>query len=324
MKRTLASSLVLLVTLALAPAALAQSDYPSRPITLLVPFPPGGSSDTVIRPIAAKVAEALKATIVIDNRTGAGGNVAALATKQAAPDGYTLFLGNNGTLGINVGLFKELRFDPVKDFQPITPIVSFPSVLAVPADLPAKSVKELVALAKSRPNGLNFGSQGVGSGGHILGEMLKLRTGTAMTHVPYRGAGPAVTDLAAGRIDLLFASYISIAGQLQAGKLKLLALTAPKRSAVLPDLPTMAEAGFPDMDVLIWHGMVAPAGTPPAIVRRLNEAFVRAANAPDIVGRVTPQVAEITTSTPEEFARLIAADIALFGKVIRDAGIKQQ
>jgi tripartite-type tricarboxylate transporter receptor subunit TctC len=182
----------------------------------------------------------------------------------------------------------------------------------------------LVALAKSRPNGLNFGSQGVGSGGHILGEMLKLRTGTAMTHVPYRGAGPAVTDLAAGRIDLLFASYISIAGQLQAGKLKLLALTAPKRSAVLPDLPTMAEAGFPDMDVLIWHGMVAPAGTPPAIVRRLNEAFVRAANAPDIVGRVTPQVAEITTSTPEEFARLIAADIALFGKVIRDAGIKQQ
>jgi tripartite-type tricarboxylate transporter receptor subunit TctC len=325
MKRTLVFSLALLATLAFPATASAQGDnYPSRPITILVPFPPGGSSDTVIRPIAQKVGEALRATIVIDNRTGAGGNVAALATKQAAPDGYTLFLGNNGTLGINVGLFKELRFDPVKDFQPITPIVSFPSVLAVPAELPAKSVKELVALAKSRPNGLNFGSQGVGSGGHILGEMLKLRTGAAMTHVPYRGAAPAVTDLAAGRIDLLFASYISVAGQVQAGKLKLLALTAPKRSAVLPDLPTMAEAGFADMDVLIWHGMVAPAGTPPAIVRKLNEAFVKAANAPDIVGRVTPQVAEITTSTPEEFARLIAADIALFGQVIKDAGIKQQ
>jgi tripartite-type tricarboxylate transporter receptor subunit TctC len=323
MKRTLAFILALLAALALVPAAMAQTDYPSRPITILVPFPPGGSSDTVIRPIAQKAAEALKATIVIDNRTGAGGNVAALATKQAAPDGYTIFLGNNGTLGINTALFKELRFDAVKDFQPITPIVSFPSVLAVPADLPAKSVKELVALAKSRPNGLNFGSQGVGSGGHILGEMLKLRTGTAMTHVPYRGAAPAVTDLAAGRIDLLFASYISVAGQVQSGKVRLLALTAPKRSPVLPDLPTMAEAGFDGMDVLIWHGLVAPAGTPAAIVAKLNEAFVKAANAPDIVARVTPQVAEITTSSPEDFVKLIARDIGLFGKVIKDAGIKQ-
>jgi tripartite-type tricarboxylate transporter receptor subunit TctC len=277
----------------------------------------------LIRPIAQKVSEALKTTIVIDNRAGAGGNVAALATKQAAPDGYTIFLGNNGTLGINVGLFKELRFNPVKDFAPITPIASFPSVLAVPADLPAKSVKELIALAKSRPNGLNFGSQGVGSGGHILGEMLRLRTGTAMTHVPYRGAAPAVTDLAAGRVDLLFASYISVAGQVQAGKVRLLALTAPKRSPVLKDLPTMAEAGFDGMDVVIWHGLVAPAGTPAAIVAKLNEAFVKAANAPDIVGRVTPQVADITTSSPPEFSKLIARDIELFGKVIKDAGIKQ-
>jgi tripartite-type tricarboxylate transporter receptor subunit TctC len=316
--------LTLLACLVAMPSALAQTDYPSRPITILVPFPPGGSSDTVIRPIAQKVGEALKATIVIDNRTGAGGNVAALATKQAAPDGYTLFLGNNGTLGINVGLFKELRFDPVKDFQPITPIVSFPSVLAVPTELPVKSVSELVALAKTRQNGLNFASQGVGSGGHILGEMLKLKTGTSMVHVPYRSAGPAVTDLAAGRVDFLFASYISVAGQVQAGKLKLLALTAPKRSPMLPDLPTMAEAGFGDMDVVIWHGMVAPARTPPAIVQKLNVAFVAAAHAPDIVGRVRQQVAEITTSTPEEFAKLIARDIALFGKVINDAGIKQQ
>ncbi|MPZ56406.1 MAG: tripartite tricarboxylate transporter substrate binding protein [Rhizobiales bacterium] len=324
MKRTQALILTLLTALALAPAAPAQSDYPSRPITILVPFPPGGSSDTVIRPIAQKVAGALKATFVIDNRTGAGGNVAALATKQAAPDGYTLFLANNGTLGINVSLFKDLRFDAVKDFQPVTPIVSFPSVLAVPSELPVRSVKDLAALAKTRPNGLNFGSQGVGSGGHILGEMFKLRSGAPMTHVPYRGAAPAVTDLAAGRIDLLFASYISVAGQVQSGKLRLLALTAPKRSPTLPDLPTMAEAGYPGMDVLIWHGLVAPAGTPPAIVRKLNEAFVKAANAPDVVGRVTPQVAEITTSTPDDFAKLIAADIALFAKVIKDAGIKQQ
>jgi tripartite-type tricarboxylate transporter receptor subunit TctC len=324
MKQSITLTFALLATLVVAPSASAQSDYPSRPITILVPFPPGGSADTVIRPIAQKVGEALKATIVIDNRTGAGGNVAALATKQAAPDGYTLFLANNGTLGINVSLFKELRFDAVKDFQPITPIISFPSVLAVPADLPAKSVKELIELAKSRPNGLNFGSQGVGSGGQILGEMLRLRTGTTMVHVPYRGAGPAVTDLAAGRIDFLFASYISVAGQVEAGKLRLIALTSPKRFPLLPNLPTMAEVGFPDMDVVIWHGMVAPAGTPPAIVRKLNEAFVAAANAPDIVSRVTPQLANIATSSPEAFAKLITDDIALFAKVIREAGIKQQ
>jgi tripartite-type tricarboxylate transporter receptor subunit TctC len=323
MKRILALALLAMGTL--VPAAWGQADnYPSRPITILVPFPPGGSSDTVIRPIAQKVAEALKGTIVIDNRTGAGGNVAALATKQAAPDGYTIFLGNNGTLGINPALFKELRFDAIKDFQPITPIVSFPSVLGVPASLPVKSVKELVALAKSRPNGLNFGSQGVGSGGHILGEMFKLRSGAPMVHVPYRGAGPAVTDLAAGRIDLLFGSYIGFAGQVQAGKLRMLALTASKRSPILPDLPTMEEAGFPGMDVVIWHGLVAPAGTPPAIVKRLNEAFVQAANAPDIVNRVRPQVADITTSTPEQFSKQIAGDLALFAKVVKDAGIKQQ
>jgi tripartite-type tricarboxylate transporter receptor subunit TctC len=324
MKRTLALAFALLATLPPAPAALAQSGYPSRPITILVPFPPGGSADTIIRPIAQKVGEAIKGTFVIENRTGAGGNVAALATKQAAPDGYTLFLGNNGTLGINVPLFKELRFDPVKDFQPITALVSFPSVLAVPAELPVKSVRDLVELAKRRPNGLNFGSQGVGSGGHILGEMFRLKTGTTMVHVPYRGAGPAVTDLAAGRTDFLFASYISVAGQVQAGRLKLLALTAPKRSPTLPDLPTMAESGFSDMDVVIWHGLVAPAGTSPTIVRKLNEAFVKATNAPDIAGRITPQVAEIATSTPEAFAKLIADDIALFAKVIKDAGIQQQ
>ena len=323
MKRMLAVNLALLATLVLAPAAMAQSDYPSRPITIVVPFPPGGSSDTVIRPIAQKVAENLKATIVIENRPGAGGNVAALSIKQAAPDGYTLFLANNGTLGINPALFKELRFDAIKDFAPITPLVSFPSVLAVPAGLPARSVKELVALAKTRPNGLNYGSQGVGSGGHILGEMFRLATGAQMVHVPYRGAGPAIIDLAAGRVDLLFGSYLAFAGQVQAGKLRMLALAAPKRSPTLPDLPTMTEAGYSGIDVVIWHGMVAPAGTPPAIVRKLNEAFAKATHLPDIVSRIAPMVVDVTTSSPEDFAKLIARDIALFRKVVKDAGIKQ-
>ena len=304
--------------------ASAQTAYPTRPITILVPFPPGGSSDTVIRPVAQKAGESLNATFVIENRAGAGGNVAALATKQAAPDGYTLFLANNGTFGINPALFKELRFDPLKDYAPIAPIISFPSVLAVPADLPAKSVQELIALTKSRPNGLNFGSQGVGSGGHLLGEMLRLASKAPMVHVPYRGAGPAVIDLAAGRIDFLFGSYLSVAGQVQAGKVRMLALASPKRSPAVPDLPTLTEAGYPGVDVVIWHGIVAPAGTPQAIVKKLNEAFVKATNLPEIVSKITPMAIDVATGTPEEFAKLIARDHALFAKVIKDAGIKQQ
>jgi tripartite-type tricarboxylate transporter receptor subunit TctC len=303
---------------------MSQTDtYPSRTITILVPFPPGGSADTVIRPIAQKVADSLKATIVIDNRTGAGGNVAAIATKQAAPDGYTLFLGNNGTLGINASLFLDLRFDPIKDFAPITPIVSFPSVLVVPAGSPAKTVKELAELGKSKPGGLSFASQGVGSGGHILGEMFRLKAGAPMVHVPYRGAAPAVTDVAGGRVDFLFSSYISAAGQIAGGKLRMLGLTAAKRSETLPNVPTMAEAGFPGTELEIWHGLVAPAGTPAAIIRKLNEEFVKAARTPEIAKLVTPQVADIVATSPEAFAKLIAADINRFNQVITTAGIKK-
>ena len=305
-----------------APAALAQGEaYPARPITILVPFAPGGSSDT-IRPIAQKAGEILNATIVIDHRVGAGGNVAALATKQAAPDGYTLFLANNGTLAINTALFPDLRFDPVKDFQAITKLMSFPSVLAVPADLPARNVKELVELGKSRPNGLTYASQGIGSGGHILGEMFRLKTGATLVHVPYRGAGPAVIDLTSGRTDLLFTSYMSAAGQIENGKIRVLGYTSLQRTPVLPNVPTMAEAGFPGTELEIWHGLVAPAGTPEPIVRKLHAAFVQAAKDPAIVKIVEPQAASIATNSPEAFAKEIADDVKNLGKVVRDADIK--
>ncbi len=314
----------LLSLLVVTPALAQTAAFPSRPITILVPFAPGGSSDTILRPIAAKAAEALHATIVIDNRPGGGGNVAALATKQAAPDGHTLFLANNGTFAINPALFADLRFDPVKDFQPITELVSFPSVLVVPAASPARNVEELAALAKATPAGLSFASQGVGSGGHILGEMFHLKAGGTMAHVPYRGAGPAVTDVLAGRIDFLFTSYISVSEQAKAGQLRILAWTAPKRSATIPDVPTMAEAGFPGTELEIWHGIVAPAGTPPAIVAKLHDAFVAAAHDPDIVRLVAPQGADIVGGTPEAFGHLIAADLDRLGKIVRDAGIKMQ
>jgi tripartite-type tricarboxylate transporter receptor subunit TctC len=227
-------------------AALAQTDgFPSRPITIVVPFPPGGSSDVVTRLVAQKFADNLKANVVIENRGGGGGVPAAIAFKQAAPDGYTLFLANNGLFAIMPAMTVDIRFDPVKDFQPITPLFAFPSVLVVPTGSPARTVKELVALAKSRPTGLNYASQGVGSGGHILGEMFRLVSGAPFVHVPYRGAGPAVVDLAAGNVDLLFSSYVSAIGQVQAGKLRVLGWTSTRRSPAIPDVPTMTEARLP-------------------------------------------------------------------------------
>jgi tripartite-type tricarboxylate transporter receptor subunit TctC len=316
---------LLALSLVLAPTlAAAQSDYPSRPITLLVPFPPGGSADTVIRPIAQKVADVLKQPIVIDNRPGGGGNVAAVATKQAAPDGYTLFLTNMGVMSVNPILTPDLRFDPVKDFAPITPIISFPHILVVPADSPAKTIGELAAYAKTKPGGLSFGSQGVGSGGQIIGEMFKARVGAPMVHVPFRGAAPAATEVMAGRIDFLFTSYISIGEQAKAGKLRMIAVAGKKRTDAAPEVPTVAEAGFGGLEMDMWHGMVAPAGTPAPIVRRLNEEFSKAARAPDIMRIIAPQATDLMLSTPGEFQKMIAEDTERLSKIIRDAGIKGQ
>ena len=321
MNRIFVALLALLAWLGLAHA---QSDYPNRPITLLVPFPPGGSADTVIRPIAQKVADVLKQPIVIDNRPGGGGNVAAVATKQAAPDGYTLFLTNMGVMSVNPILTPDLRFDPVKDFSPITPIISFPHILVVPADSPAKTIGELAAYARTKPGGLSFGSQGVGSGGQIIGEMFKARLGAPMVHVPFRGAGPAATEIMAGRIDFLFTSYISVGEQAKAGKLRMIAVAGKKRTDAAPDLPTVAEAGFAGLDMDMWHGMVAPAGTPAPIVRRLNEEFSKAARAPDIMRIIAPQATDLMLSTPGEFQKMIAEDTERLSKIIRDAGIKAQ
>jgi tripartite-type tricarboxylate transporter receptor subunit TctC len=324
MRSSTVVALTLLALAAIAPAS-AQSDFPSRPITIVVPFPPGGSSDTVTRLVAAKLADNLKVGVVIDNRGGGGGVPAAIAARGAAPDGYTLFLSNNGLFAILPAMTAGgVGFDPVKDFQTITPLFSFPSVLVVPTGSPAKSVKDLVEMAKGKPGGLNFGSQGVGSGGHILGEMLRLNSGAPFTHVPYRGAGPAVTDLAAGSIDLLFSSYVSAIGQVQGGKLRILGWTAPKRSPALPDVPTMAEAGFPGVELEVWQGIIAPLGTPASIVRKLNEEFIKAAKSPEVVAKVAAQAVEMTTSTPDDFTKLVAADVARLGKVVRDAGIKAQ
>jgi tripartite-type tricarboxylate transporter receptor subunit TctC len=294
----------------------------SRPITIIIPFTPGASADTLQRIVAKKVSEATGQIIVVESRPGGGGAIGAAAVKQAPPDGHTLFQANSGTHAANASLYASLPYDPVRDFRPVTLMWSFPQLLAVPADSPARTVDELVALAKSKPGGLSFASQGTGSGGHLLGEMFKARTGANMVHIPYRGAGPAALDLATGRVDFFFVSYSSALSFLQAGKIRPLAVTSPKRMPTLPDAPTMREAGYAGIELDAWFGLVAPAGTPDAVIGKLNAAFVQAVRDPEVGKQMAEQGAEPAGTTPEEFASFIASEIDRFGKIVRTVGVK--
>jgi tripartite-type tricarboxylate transporter receptor subunit TctC len=311
-------------TLAIAGAigtlAAEGNDYPSRTITLLVPFPPGGSSDIVMRLLAHKVAESIKQTIIIDNRPGGSGNVAAMAIKNAPPDGYLLMMGHTGTHAINPSLYGDLKFDPIKDFQPITALISFNNILVVPEASPARTVADLVALAKTKPEGLSYGSQGVGTGGHLLGELLAKHAGVKLVHVPYRGIAPAVTDTVAGRMDMLFASYISTGGHIESGKLRMLAIAGTQRHSRIPDVPIMAEAGYPDVQMQQWFGLFAPAGTPAVVVHKLNAEFVKALDSNDVKDKVLPQVASVIPGTPEQLGAMVARDIVRLGQVVKDSG----
>jgi tripartite-type tricarboxylate transporter receptor subunit TctC len=319
-RRAIAAAIGAALAVAAIPACA--DDYPSRPITILVPFPPGGSSDTIMRLVAQKVAEDTNLTIVIENRPGAAGNIAAMAIKNAPPDGYLLMLGHTGSHAINVTLYPDLKFDPVKDFQPITALIAFNNILMVPATSPAKSVAELVALGKAKPEGLSYGSQGVGTGGHLLGVLFAKHAHIKMVHVPYRGIAPALTDLVAGRVDLVFSSYLSAAGFVQAGKLRPLAIAGTKRHPHLPDLPTMAEAGYPDVHMQQWFGLFAPAGTPAPIVQKLNAEFVKALESPAVKDKVLPQGVFVTPTTPEELGAMVKRDIVRLGAVVKESGAK--
>ena len=309
----------LLATVA-AVSAEAQSDYPSRAITLLVPFAAGGSSDVVMRLVSAKVSESIKQTIVIENRPGGGGNVAALALKNAPSDGYTLMMGHTGTHAINATLYPDLKFDPIKDFQPITALISFNNILLVPEASPAKTAVELVAFAKTKPDGLTYGSQGVGTGGHLLGVILAKQTGIKLVHVPYRGVAPAVTDMVAGRVDMMFSSYLTASPHIKSGKLRMLGLAGAQRHPLIPEVPTMAEAGFAGVEMEQWFGLFAPAGTSDPIVRRLNREFVAALQSDEVNKTLLPQGSIIIPGTPEDLAARIARDVVALGKVVKDSG----
>jgi tripartite-type tricarboxylate transporter receptor subunit TctC len=324
MLRIVVSFTALIAANFIAPTDATAELLSSRPITIIIPFTPGASSDTLQRLVGRKVTENTGQTLVVEARPGGGGAIAASAVKQAPPDGHTLMQANAGTHAANVALYSTLSYDPIKDFRPITLMWTFPQLLAVPVDSPVKSVAELVAYAKAKPAGLSFASQGTGAGGHLLGEMLKMRTGANMVHIPYRGAGPAAVDLAAGRVDFFFVSFSSVQAFLQAGKVRALAVTSTKRLPVMPETPTMAEAGFGGIEIDTWFGLVAPAGTPDPVSAKLNVAFVKAMRDPEVVKQITEQGAEALATTPAEFAAFIASQTEQYGKIVRSVGVKAE
>lgn len=324
MLRIVVSFTALIAANFIAPTDAAAELLSSRPITIIIPFTPGASSDTLQRLVGRKVTENTGQTLVVELRPGGGGAIAASAVKQAPPDGHTLMQANAGSHAANVALYSTLPYDPVKDFRAITLMWRFPQLLTVPIDSPAKSVAELVAYAKSKPGGLSFASQGSGSGGHLLGEMMKIRTGTSMVHVPYRGAGPAAVDLATGRVDFFFVSYSSVLSFLQSGKVRALAVTSTKRLPAMPDVPTMQEAGFGGIEFDTWFGLVAPTATPDSVIAKLNAAFVKAVRDPEVVKQIADQGAEATGNEPAEFAAFIASETERFGKIVKAVGVKAE
>ena len=307
-----------------AAPALAQpagESYPSKPIRLILPFPPGGGTDILGRIIAERLTTQLGQPVVIENRGGAGGNVGAEAAAHSAPDGYTLVL-VAPSLAISPSLYTKLNYDPVKDFAPVSLVGSVPNVMVINPGVPARNLAEFIALAKSKPGGMNFGSGGPGTSNHLAGELFNIEAGVKLVHVPYKGVNLAMNDVIAGQVQLVVIGIPAALPFIRAGRLRALAVVAPKRLAALPDVPTVAEAGLPNYEVTTWYGVLAPAGTPKPIVARLNAEIVRVMHAPDLQERFAATGTEPRTSTPEEFAEFIRQEMAKWGKVVRQAGLK--
>jgi len=304
-----------------ATPALAQAPYPNRPLRLVTPFPPGGSSDVLARLIAQKLTESLGQTVAVDNRPGAGGNIGHELAAKAAPDGYTLLLSNSSTAVTNPFLYKRLGFDPNNDFAYISMVATAGQVLVVHPSIPVKTLAELTALAKSKPGTLNFGSGGKGIQSHISGEMYKAATGVNIVHIPYKGTIQAVTDAVAGQIQMVFSDMVPAMPQIQAGKLRAIAVTSPTRSAVLPDVPTMIEAGIPGFNASLWWALAAPKGTPVEVINRINADLAKVMLLPDV--RETYSKLGIATahSTPAKVLETIKAESPAMGKILKDAGV---
>jgi tripartite-type tricarboxylate transporter receptor subunit TctC len=302
-------------------AAPAQ-EYPVKAIRFIAPNLPGGPTDILARLIGQKLAESFGQPVVVENRSGAGGNIGTEAAAKSPADGYTLVTGNNATFGANVSLYKNLGFDPIKDFAPIVLVATQPNILVVHPSLPATSVKQLIVLAKARPGELNYAGSGMGAAAHLAAELFKSMAGVNIVHIPYKSAGPALIDVIAGQNQLMFATSLSVQQHIKAAKLRALAVTTAKRSRLMPELPTIAEAGVPGFEAMTWHGVLTTGGTPPAIVNKLNAEINRILQLPDVRERLGALGAEIIGGTPKEFAAHIQREIPKWAKVIRDAGVR--
>ena len=314
--------LLAIAALASGVVPAAAQDFPNKSIRLIIPFAPGGTNDVIGRLMAAKLSELLAQQVVPDNRTGAGGTVGIEQVVKAPADGYSLVIGNIATLAINPTLYPKLSYDPLRDLQPVTLIAKTPQLLVAHPSLPAKNMRQLIALAKAKPGELAYGSGGNGSGAHISGEMLKMLAKINLTHIPYTGVGPAQIDLLAGQIQLVFGGVPSTAPQIRTGRLRGLGVTGPQRVVSFPDLPTIAESGVPGYESTMWYGVLAPAGTPQAIVMKLHAAVNRALRAPDLNERLLADGSEPSGMLPDEFSSFIKSELVRWAPVIKASGAK--
>ena len=295
--------------------------YPDRPIHLVVPFPPGGPADIVARPLAERLGIALAQPVVILNKPGASGTIGAAFVAKSDPDGYTLLLGTSNELTMSPGLYAKLPYDPAQDFAPITTVILFPNVLVVNKDLPVHSAGELVALTRAKPGKISYGTSGTGSTNHLTTELYRISAKVELNYVPYRGGAPAMADLMGGQIQAMFATMPSSSGLIRGSAIRALMVTDAKHWAAIPDVPSTIEAGLPDVQVISFNGVLAPAGTPRAIVDKLHDEIVKIMNTPTMTARMSDQAGEVSTSTPEQFAEILKADFARWLSVIKTNGI---
>lgn len=319
LRRILRHAALALASFSLCSAALAQG-FPSRTLTMVVPFPPGGITDQIARVVAQKMQDSLGRTVVVENRPGAGGQIAASAVRQADADGHTLFIGATEMFAINQNLYRKFSYDPLKDFEGVAPLVSSPLILVVPHSSPASSVQDLIALSRTQPKGLTFASQGIGSIGHLLGELFRSKTGGSLHHVAYRGSAPALQDLSGGQVDLMFDPVLTASPLVAGGKLKALAIAAGRPAPALPQVRPLAQLGVAGVDASVWFGMAVKAGTPAAVVRQLNAEVNKALRQPDVVKRFGDQGLETMSMSPEQFNQFLKDEVARWTPLVKASG----
>jgi tripartite-type tricarboxylate transporter receptor subunit TctC len=307
---------------ALAPAIATAQNYPAKPLRFIVPFPPGGGNDTIARLVAQKLSASLGQQVLVDNRPGAGGTIGAEAAARSPGDGYTIFLAGVGTHGINPNLRKKLPYDALKDFEAVSLIASAPLLVVIHPSLPAKSVKELIAIAKARPGQINYASNGAGGSSHLAVELFDMMAGVKLTHIPYKGMVPAFTDLLSGEVQVMFSSAVAMLPQVKAGRLRAIAMTGSKRSAAIPNIPTVAESGVPGYETGSWYGITVPAGTPKPIVERLSRETQTIVKSKDITSKLNEEAVIPVGSTPEAFDKHIRNELARWAKVIKAAKVE--